>query len=87
MGYKNPRAIFAMQKYRLANPDKCSAREKVDGILKRIKRGTLEQSSCTVCGTKENIHLHHHSYRSDKARDVIPLCRTHHYELHSWDRN
>jgi hypothetical protein len=87
MGYKNPVSIFAMQKYRKNNPEKCSARVKVDGVLRRIKRGTLDQPPCDACGTKEDMHFHHHSYRVGKEKDVIPLCRTHHHELHSWDSN
>ena len=87
MGYKNPISIFTMQKYRQNNKEKCSARSKTSTILKRIKRGTLNVSPCTVCGIKENIHLHHHSYSAGREKDVIPLCRTHHHELHSWDSN
>jgi hypothetical protein len=40
---------------------------------------------CGVCGAKENLDLHHKSYKrigNERLSDLIPLCRTHHYELH-----
>ena len=87
MGYKNPVAVFSMKKYRDSNHEKCGARAKISTTLKKIKRGTLIAEPCVVCGGRENIHHHHHSYRADKAKDVIPLCKPHHHELHSWDSN
>ena len=85
MGYKNPSSIFSMRRWLKENPEKAEAYKKVGNLQKKVGRGTLEKEPCDFCGTKESVDWHHHNYR--KALDLIPLCRTHHHELHSWDSN
>lgn len=87
MGYKNPSALFSMRKWSKENPNKIEAYKKVSSLLGRVRRGTLTKEPCDICGTSENVDWHHHSYHADKVKDVIPLCKTHHRELHSWDSN
>jgi len=41
--------------------------------------------SCTVCGTKERVGLHHLEYRhlgDEPDEDLLPLCWSHHEGLH-----
>jgi hypothetical protein len=38
---------------------------------------------CEVCGVIDKTERHHINY--SQARNVIFLCKKHHFELHSWD--
>lgn len=56
---------------------------------KKVKAKTLRRkkySKCKFCGSTKNIELHHSNYKwlgtKDELRSVIPLCRTHHQEVH-----
>lgn len=40
---------------------------------------------CTVCGTREEVKLHHSSYErlgNELDSDLVPLCRSHHKAFH-----
>ena len=45
---------------------------------------TKDMEHCLVCGTNQNIHIHHVIYGtakrklSDKYGLIVPLCATHH---------
>jgi hypothetical protein len=58
-------------------------------IKERYKR-KAHLSSCKFCGTKNNIHLHHLTYRylftKYEMRDIIPLCAKHHQEVHDFSK-
>jgi len=53
-------------------------------VKKKAKRRKAYQK-CQFCDSK-NIYLHHTSYKliltKDELRSIIPLCRTHHQEVH-----
>lgn len=58
---------------------------------KEIRKRTLQKFNfkCCACGTKENLHVHHSSYRyknsprMDKAmKDVVLLCNYCHQDFH-----
>lgn len=45
---------------------------------------------CAVCGTGQEVELHHKSYRNlgrETPADLVPLCRTHHGALHRLRRS
>ena len=42
------------------------------------------QNECEVCGTTENLHMHHPDY--SKPAWVITLCPEHHAEIHMLDK-
>ena len=40
---------------------------------------------CFICGTENNIDLHHKTYTNlghEREKDLIPLCREHHKMIH-----
>lgn len=47
----------------------------------------LDGGRCRVCGTKQNLHVHHIHYRSEGGKDdldnLITLCVDHHELIHS----
>lgn len=47
---------------------------------KAIKEGILVKSPCEVCGTENDVHVHHEDYT--KPLEVSWLCRSHHEQLH-----
>jgi hypothetical protein len=51
----------------------------------RYKHSKLPQG-CQVCGARP-VDLHHRSYKriggSEYLRDLVPLCRTHHKQVHA----
>lgn len=64
-----------------------------------IRGRTLLQGVCSVCGSTEQVEMHHVRKLSDlkergyveslmiaAQRKQIPLCRTHHYEVHGKKR-
>lgn len=54
------------------------------GHWKRVKE-RFKGSVCYVCGTSENIHVHHKTYKRkgrEPNKDLLPLCGKHHGELH-----
>lgn len=46
-----------------------------------VGRGIIERGPCEVCGTRENIHGHHHA-GYDRPLWVRWLCAKHHREEH-----
>lgn len=48
-------------------------------------------SKCQFCGSGDNIDLHHTSYKwiftNRELSVIIPLCREHHYEVHSYAKS
>lgn len=59
-----------------------------DILMWDIRRGIhILKQPCVVCGTTENVEMHHVRSLKDQAkvfigRKVIPLCRKHHMEVH-----
>ena len=59
---------------------------------KQVKKKALSRKKtygkCQICGTDKNIDLHHTSYKwigtKHELRNVIPLCRRHHNEVHEY---
>lgn len=53
-------------------------------MANRVSLLTTDMKHCIVCGTTQNIHIHHcihgNGYRklSDKYGLIVPLCATHH---------
>ena len=50
-----------------------------------FRNSDFSKGVCFVCGTKENIHIHHDSYNtlgSESFVHLLELCREHHKELH-----
>lgn len=43
------------------------------------KRGVLIPEPCAICGTTDQIEMHHEDY--SKPLDVVWLCRAHHRVL------
>jgi hypothetical protein len=41
-----------------------------------IQRGLIKKAPCIICGTTENIEIHHMSYHD--PFDVVSICRPHH---------
>lgn len=44
------------------------------------------QSCCEMCGSKDNLHVHHNSYenfKNEKMEDLNVLCAKCHAEIHS----
>lgn len=42
---------------------------------------------CYVCGSKEQLHLHHRTYKRvgrERLKDLILLCKDCHGDLHDW---
>lgn len=44
-----------------------------------LKRGKIERKPCKICGTMENLEMHHEDH--SKPIEIIWLCRKHHIEL------
>lgn len=45
---------------------------------------------CRACGTTQDIHLHHHTYKRlgrEHDDDLIPLCQPHHDAVHRLHRS
>lgn len=46
---------------------------------------------CRICGSTENIDLHHTSYKwlgtKDELRTVVPVCREHHKYIHEYAKS
>lgn len=79
---------------RLNNLD-CSYEEflKSDHWLKVKQKARSRHKTygcCSFCGSRDNIELHHTSYKwigtKDELRNVVPLCREHHEQVHSYAR-
>jgi hypothetical protein len=77
---KKPARIAQIQartkRYRLENPDRFSAHNKVSYA---IRSGKLTKLPCKVCGSIKS-HAHHDDYT--KPLDVVWLCAIHHREEH-----
>lgn len=67
--------------YRLRQPEKYKARNKVASA---IKRGLLPRASmltCHTCGQPADSYHHHKGYAPENSLDVIPLCWACHVEV------
>lgn len=54
-----------------------------------VRRLVLERdgNKCTVCGTKQNLHVHHSTYKNHlkehlHLEDLHVLCKQHHKQVH-----
>lgn len=53
------------------------------GKLTRLLFGDILPKKCSVCGTREDLQIHHIKYVYPiKKEDLIRLCRRHHIEEH-----
>ena len=73
-------AVIAKKRMFVKNPNLHKAYRDADNIRKKIYRGTINRSPCTVCGAVENVQIHHPDY--EKPYDYIWLCQAHHTGLH-----
>jgi hypothetical protein len=42
---------------------------------------------CAICGTTENLHIHHNTYDHlwyERKNELICLCKKHHFGLHNF---
>jgi hypothetical protein len=49
----------------------------------------LHAKICAGCGSKDEIHLHHHTYKNftqELDEDLVPLCETCHVAVHRYHR-
>lgn len=54
------------------------------GIKERYWNSKLPKN-CYVCHTKENLNLHHKTYKRigrENLLDLVYLCKEHHHQLH-----
>ncbi len=53
---------------------------------KARKRKAIDKGQCQMCGTTENIHVHHLTYhnifRENPYTDLVCLCEKHHQMVH-----
>lgn len=53
---------------------------------KAQKRIEIDRGRCQMCGTTENIHVHHLTYRNifreNVYTDLVCLCEKHHKAVH-----
>ena len=78
-----PRINERTRLYRERNPEKAKARKRAQTA--RLK-GKLIAEPCKVCGTTEDIQMHHHQgYDRAHWYDVQWLCGRHHREAESCD--
>ena len=49
-----------------------------------VRRGLIQKGPCQVCGTTENVDLHHPDWT--RPLETVPLCRRHHRQLHAEER-
>lgn len=57
--------------------------------LKKRAKGREHFRRCWICGSTDRIELHHTSYRwinLTDLRNVRPVCRSHHEEIHRYAR-
>lgn len=50
----------------------------------RYRKSKLIQC-CVACGSVDNLHYHHKSYKRlghERLSDIVPLCRAHHEAVH-----
>jgi len=53
--------------------------------FRQIYRNDKNAYKCFVCGTSENLNLHHYKYDKNKLTDplnIVVLCENHHYKSH-----
>lgn len=52
------------------------------GIKAKVKLKYHNQ--CKVCGTKENLHIHHKdkNWKNNDLNNLVLLCKKHHWEVH-----
>ena len=51
------------------------------------KRKSIKSCKCFICGSKEQLNLHHLTYArifKEKKCDLIYLCQTHHNGFHKF---
>lgn len=45
---------------------------------------------CRVCGTRDQLHTHHKTYKhigAERQHELVVLCATHHRECHAFIKN
>lgn len=64
-----------------------------DGWKRKRAAARKRDKGCRVCGSTENLHTHHKTYRNlynETPRDLVVLCASHHQGVHDfireWDR-
>jgi hypothetical protein len=58
-------------------------------VRKKYWNGKLHNKTCYVCGSKNNLQVHHKSYRRighEYLRDLCLLCNACHKETHRLER-
>lgn len=60
-------------------------------IKEKTKKRMHYYGKCKICGSTNNIELHHESYNfvntDQELRNIVPLCRTHHQEVHDYAKH
>lgn len=59
-------------------------------LKKRFRASKLCKNRCAVCGSRQNINIHHKSYKrigNERLMDLIELCRNCHTKAHDMDRH
>ena len=56
----------------------------------RFRKSSYCKNQCWICGSKQNINIHHKTYRrigKEWVSDLIELCRTCHKEVHEVEKS
>jgi hypothetical protein len=75
---RKQRAVYFSQKWKVNNPEKYKAHNKVNNALRDGKISRAER--CEKCGAKEFLHKHHFDY--NEPLNVIWLCARCHNKIH-----
>jgi len=57
---------------------------------RRVAYYAKHEKACRACSSKEEIHLHHHTYNRlghEHDDDLVPLCKTCHFLVHKLHKN
>jgi hypothetical protein len=56
-----------------------------DKKKKQHYKKARQRRKCFVCGSEDNLHVHHNTYENlnkEKLQDLVTLCKDHHFEVH-----
>lgn len=56
---------------------------------RKVEYFWIREKVCWACGSKDSIHLHHHTYDrlgNELNEDLVPLCKTCHRLVHEHHR-